>query len=81
MAAGAAAKKSTENARKYVKLLSQHIDKEDNILYPMADKNVPQKKQDDLLKGFEKVEAERMEAGKHEELHETLRHLISVYLK
>src|SRR3990172_819068 len=41
-----AAAKFIENARGYVKLLSQHIDKEDNILYPMADKILPAGKQD-----------------------------------
>jgi len=76
-----AAAQFAENARQYVKLLSQHVDKEDNILYPMADKNVPEKKQDELLREFDKVETERMGAGKHEELHKTLRHLVSVYLK
>lgn len=70
-----------ENARGYVKLLSQHIDKEDNVLYPMADKLIPAKKQEELVVGFERVEEERMGPGKHEELHGKLDQLVSVYLK
>jgi len=75
------APKFVENARNYVKLLNQHIDKEDNILYAMADMHLDEKKQAELLAGFAKIEEERLGAGKHEELHEMLRHLVSVYLK
>ena len=38
-----------ENAEKYIELLTQHIDKEDNILYPMADMQLSEEKQRDLI--------------------------------
>jgi hemerythrin-like domain-containing protein len=76
-----AAAKFIENADGYVKLLSQHIDKEDNVLYPMADKLLSAKKQEELVVAFEKVEEERMGPGKHEELHGKLDQLVNVYLK
>jgi len=68
------------NARGYIELLRQHIDKEDNILYPMADARIPEKRQRELLGEFEKVEEERVGHGKHEEFHRTMDRLKAVYL-
>jgi len=70
-----------ENARNYVALLSQHIDKEDNILYPMADMHLSEAQQEELLEGFEKVEREKIGPGRHEEFHKLLDHLQEVYLE
>jgi len=70
-----------ENARNYVALLSQHIDKEDNILYPMADMHLSEDQQEELLEGFEKVEREKIGPGRHEEFHKLLDHLQEVYLE
>jgi hemerythrin-like domain-containing protein len=67
------------NARNYIALLTQHIDKEDNILYPMADVHLSEDKQKELLEEFERVERERIGVGKHEEFHELLDHLKQVY--
>jgi len=60
------------NGRDYIDLLRQHIIKEDNILYPMADARIPREKQDALLEGFEKIEAERIGPGRHEAFHAML---------
>lgn len=49
-------KKLTENAREYCALLRDHIYKEDNILYPMADEVLNAKKQKVLLDKFKKIE-------------------------
>jgi len=70
-----------KNARNYVGLLRTHIDKEDNILYSMADAHLSREKQDKLLKEFEIVENEKIGIGKHEEFHKLLHHLKDVYLK
>jgi len=72
--------KIVENARNYIALLTPHINKEDNILYLMADMRVPKEKQDELLAEFEKVETERMGPGKHEEFHRLLHNLKEIYL-
>ena len=69
------------NARNYIALLTQHIDKEDNVLYPMADMHLSVEKQEELLKEFERVEHERIGVGKHEEYHKLLDHLTQVYLE
>jgi hemerythrin-like domain-containing protein len=69
-----------ENAEKYIELLTEHIDEEDNILYPMADMQLSEEKQHELIENFEKLERERIGIGKHEELHELLHHLEDEYL-
>ena len=52
-----------ENARNYSDLLSQHIPKEDGILYMMADNILPESFQEELLKKFEIVEREKLGEG------------------
>jgi len=74
-----AAARIAENARGYVALLTQHIYKEDNILYPMADRALSAEKQAELLEGFEQVERERVGPGKHEEYHALLDRLEATY--
>lgn len=63
----AALKAALENALGYAELLRQHIDKEDNILYHMADQVLTPADQQELLSKFEEVEQQRIGAGKHEE--------------
>lgn len=77
----AAARKFAQNAYNYIGLLTQHIDKEDNILYVIADMHLSDEQQTCLLEGFERVEAERIGPGKHEEYHRLLEHLGAIYLQ
>jgi len=77
----AAASEISKNARGYVALLGSHIDKEDFILYPMADKVLTTAKQSELSKAFEKVEEDIIGHGKHEQFHELLKRLEKIYLK
>jgi hemerythrin-like domain-containing protein len=79
--AAAAAVDFTRNARAYISLLNQHIDKENNVLFPMAEKQLPEGQLAELLKGFELIETEKVGPGRHEEFHKMLDHLESVYLK
>ncbi|MGQ9458473.1 MAG: hemerythrin domain-containing protein [Anaerolineae bacterium] len=67
------------NARSYVTLLSQHISKEDNILYPIADLHLTEAQQQELLEGFARVEEERIGPGRHEAFHRLLERLERVY--
>ena len=55
-----------QNARAYSKLLRQHILKENNVLFPMADKLIPADEQDRVYEGFEQVEHEETGEGVHE---------------
>ncbi len=60
----AAARFSFE-ARAFVEMLRDHIAKEDEVLFPMADRMLPAAVHDELLRGFEHAEAD-MGAGTHE---------------
>jgi hemerythrin-like domain-containing protein len=57
------------NAQNYVQLLTQHIYKENNILYPMGDRIFSQEDQKHLQKEFERVEKDVIGPGVHEEYH------------
>jgi hemerythrin-like domain-containing protein len=54
------------NARGYTGLLRQHILKEDRILFPMADRVIPEAEQEKVNEDFERVEREETGAGVHE---------------
>mgnify|MGYP005839600127 CR=1 FL=1 len=60
----------TANLLAYTQLLRAHIDKEDNILYPMADRLFTPADQQALTEAFERVEAEEIGAGVHERYHQ-----------
>lgn len=47
--------KVIENARGYAQLLQEHIYKEDNILYPMADEALNKNMQKSILEKFKKL--------------------------
>mgnify|MGYP001766545158 CR=1 FL=1 len=72
--------KIAENGKKYIALLIQHIEKENTMLFPLADKVLSQTKQTELEEGFEKLEVERIGLGKHEEFHKLLHQLKEIYL-
>jgi hemerythrin-like domain-containing protein len=55
-----------KNARSYAGLLRQHIMKEDNILFPMAERVLPPDEQERVADGFENVEHEETGEGIHE---------------
>jgi len=63
----------------YIELIRSHILKEDTILFPMGDKQIPGDKQSELLENFEKFEQEVMGEGIHEELHSLLGKLKNKY--
>lgn len=54
------------NARGYAMLLRQHIMKEDNILFPMANRVLPPAEQEQVAEGFEHIEHEETGEGIHE---------------
>jgi hemerythrin-like domain-containing protein len=68
-------------AKDYEGLLSQHIYKEDNILYPMAQGRISDENDTALVEAFEALERDRIGPGKHEAFHELLHHLEKAYLK
>jgi hemerythrin-like domain-containing protein len=69
------------DTRSYVELLRNHIEKENNILFMMADKVLNEKEQSIVFDAFEEMEIEKVGAGKHEEYHVLLKELKNIYLK
>lgn len=74
-------KKFAENARGYAILLTQHIDKEDNILYMMADMHLDKKADEKLLKEFEKVERKIMGEVKRGEYRRFVENMEKTYVR
>lgn len=58
--------KVIENAVGYAALLRQHIMKEDQILFPIADQMIPQEKHEQIWDDFENFEHEETGEGVHE---------------
>ncbi|NLG37219.1 MAG: hemerythrin [Clostridiales bacterium] len=56
-------------ARQYSDLLVHHIDKENGVLFVVADKVVPENEQDSLYEEFERFEESVIGHGVHERLH------------
>jgi hemerythrin-like domain-containing protein len=63
------------NLRGYIELLRQHINKEDNVLFPMGNRVLDEAENARLIEGFEEIERERIGAGKHEEYHQLVHEL------
>ncbi|HSE89878.1 MAG TPA: hemerythrin domain-containing protein [Candidatus Binatia bacterium] len=55
-----------ENAGAYLRLLREHIQKEDEILFRIADDVIPPDVQKELLRSFEEHEAKEIGEGVHE---------------
>ena len=63
-------------ARAYASLLHAHIEKENHVLFVMAERMLTPSEQAELAEGFEKIEVEKMGAGTHERLHAMMAKLI-----
>ena len=56
-------------ARLYIDLLRSHIQKENMVLFQMADKVLSKKEQDQLVEQFDRLEKEEIGEGRHESFH------------
>ena len=70
----------TNPALQYVNLLRSHIWKENNVLFPMAEKVVPADKLRLIEEQFDRFEKEEIGQGTHEAFHETIDKLSKIYL-
>jgi len=68
-----------ENSDGYRDLLRSHIDKENSVLFPMADRLIPDDEAAKIIERFEEIERDRVGAGKHEAYHEMLHRLKEAY--
>ena len=70
----------TTPALQYVNLLRSHIWKENNVLFPMAEKAVPADKLNLIGEQFDRFEKEEIGQGTHEAFHEMIDKLSKIYL-
>lgn len=70
-----------EYSRAYMRLLTLHIDKEENELFPMVDTYLSPAVQKDLLKSFEDVDTGMIGPERHEELKMWLDTVGKTYVK
>jgi hemerythrin-like domain-containing protein len=67
-------------AGNYTIVLRRHIDKENSMLFRMAEMRLGQAREQQLAEQFEAVETEKIGPGKHEELHALLDRLEGIYV-
>lgn len=68
-------------ARGYGELLRAHIRKENEVLFPLAERLLSAAQLEALFEGFEEHEATVIGAGRHEQLHQLLKSLELKYLR
>jgi len=69
----------SDQARAYREMLEAHIQKENQVLFPMADSLVDKAAAERLAEQFEVIERERVGEGKHEAYHAMLHSLKEAY--
>ncbi len=68
-----------EGCSSYVSLLRAHIDKENNVLFPIADRMIPEVDAAEIIERFEEIERDRVGEGRHEAYHDMLHRLKVIY--
>jgi len=69
-----------EAARGYAALLRSHIDKENNVLFMLAEQLLAPSEQEQLAADFEKLEVNKMGAGTHGRLHAMMGTMFAEFL-
>jgi hemerythrin-like domain-containing protein len=67
-------------AKEYSSLLHAHIEKENSVLFPSAERVLAAPQLDQIYEAFEQHEQKVIGAGRHEELHSMLKRLKQKYL-
>jgi hemerythrin-like domain-containing protein len=67
------------HAESYTVTLRRHIDKENSMLFRMAEMRLGPDRERELAEQFEVIETEKIGAGKHDQLHALLDRLEGVY--
>lgn len=68
------------SANAYITLLRFHIEKENNVLFPLALTHLPATKLAQLKDGFDRIETEKIGMGRHEAYHKMIDALKDRYL-
>jgi hemerythrin-like domain-containing protein len=80
MKSGAAGARWAGAARDYVALLRAHIQKENDVLFVMAERLLSAGEQEQLAQAFEKLEVSKMGPGTHERLHAMIDKMVGEFL-
>jgi len=67
-------------ASEYAATLRSHIEKENQVLFRMAEMHLSPEEEKELAERFESLEVEKIGAGKHEELHRVIDRLEGIYI-
>ena len=65
------------NLRTYAAFLRAHINKEDQVLFPVADQLLTPEDQEMLVAAFDQVEAEEIGEGIHDRYHQWAHDLVA----
>ena len=76
-----AAQKFTQHANDYIALLDFHIDKENKVLFPMANNHLPDSKLEELRQEFDRIETDKIGPGMHKAFHKMIDTMKGVYLQ
>ena len=68
------------NAQEYIALMTQHIQKENKVLFSRIDRLLAKKMQKELMEGFEDLERKKIGEETHEEFYKLLFELKEIYL-
>lgn len=74
------AQRFSNAARAYRELLQAHILKENEVLFPMAERRLPASQLENIFDRFEAHEEQVIGAGRHEQLHALLKGLRAKYV-
>ncbi len=72
--------KFIKSAQQYENLLKSHIQKENNVLFPLADRTLDPNRMARIYDAFEEHEEKVIGKGRHEQLHELLKSLEKKYV-
>ena len=68
------------HASAYTAMLRKHIEKENQVLFKMAEAHLSPEEEKELAERFEVMETEKIGVGTHEKLHAVLERLEGIYL-
>lgn len=68
-----------DSLRNYVILINNHIQKEEELIFPLANKTLSEEKQKEIYKQFEVIEAKIVDHGSHDHYHRLLTNLKTKY--
>jgi hemerythrin-like domain-containing protein len=73
---GVSGRRWAQAAAEYTNLLREHITKENEVLFRMAESLLTNEEQERLAKEFERMEVQKMGVGTHERLHSRMNQLL-----